>query len=135
MKRGASEPDLTCTMDVYDPDTPPSAWLATDEGERLELVSSYHRRRNIKLPDAQLHAVIHVVVENQLALGDAVVVQTLARLQNEGLSRHDALHAIGSVLVSDLYELMQDEADTSGDAYRRYLDRLQKLTAKDWLAS
>jgi hypothetical protein len=123
-------------MDSYDPDTPrhSAAWLQTDEGERIELVSSYHRRKKVHLPNAQLHAVIHVVVENQLALGEEVVVETLARLQREGLSRHDALHAIGSVLAADLYELMQESSEATGDAYRRYLDRLRKLTAKNWRA-
>jgi hypothetical protein len=122
-------------MDSYDPETsrPSVDWLQTDEGERIELVSSYHRRKKIHLPNAQLHAVIHVVVENQVALGEEVVIETLARLRKEGLSRHDALHAIGSVLAADLYELMQESSE-AGDAYRRYLERLQKLTAKNWRA-
>lgn len=121
-------------MDSYDPDTSPNAtdWLEADEGERIELVSSYHRRKKSRLPNAQLHSVIHVVVENQLALGEAVVVETLARLQEEGLSRHDALHAIGSVLAADLYELMQESSVATEDVYRRYLGRLQGLTAEKW---
>ncbi len=123
-------------MDSYDPETSRSSadWLQTDEGERIELVTSYHRREKIRLPNAQLHAVIHVVVENQLALGDEVVVKTLARLQAEGLGRHDALHAIGSVLAADLYELMREHSVATGEAHLRYLERLQKLTAKDWRA-
>jgi hypothetical protein len=121
-------------MDSYDPDTSLNAtdWLETDEGERIELVSSYHRRKKSRLPNAQLHSVIHVVVENQLALGEAIVIETLARLQGEGLGRHDALHAIGSVLAADLYELMQEGSEATGDAYRRYLERLQELTAEKW---
>jgi hypothetical protein len=123
-------------MDSYDPDASQASadWLETDEGERIELVSAYHLRKKIQLPNAQLHAVIHVIVENQLALGEEIVVETLARLQKEGLSRHDALHAIGSVLAADLYELMQDGAEATGDAYRRYLERLKKLTANNWRA-
>jgi hypothetical protein len=123
-------------MDSYDPDTlrHVADWLQTDEGERIELVAAYHHRNRVHLPNAQLHAVIHVVVENQLAVGEKVVVETLARLQREGLSRHDALHAIGSVLAADLYELMRESSDATGDAYRRYLERLQKLTAKNWRA-
>ena len=123
-------------MDAYDPDTPVrgSDWLEMDEGERIALVSSYHRRKRIRLPNAQLHSVIHVVVENQLALGEEVVVRTLARLQAEGLGRHDALHAIGSVLAADLYELMR-ESSASNDTYVRYLEHLEKLTAKNWRAS
>ena len=61
-------------MDSYDPDTPrPSAdCLRTDEFQRIEFVSSCHRRNKAHLPYAQLHAVIHVVVENQLALEEDV---------------------------------------------------------------
>ncbi len=123
-------------MDSYDPETSLSSadWLQTDEGERIELVTSYHRRKKIRLPNAQLHAVIHVVVENQLALGEQVVIKTLARLQTEGLGRHDALHAIGSVLAVDLYELMREPSVATGETNLRYLERLQKLTAKGWRA-
>jgi hypothetical protein len=123
-------------MDSYDTDTSPTPadWLGTDEGERIELVSSYHRRKKIKLPNPRLHAVIHVVVENQLALGEEVVLRTLTRLQGEGLGRHDALHAIGSVLAEDLYTLMQGGEGSSGETYQRYLDRLQRLTAGSWRA-
>jgi hypothetical protein len=123
-------------MNSYDPDRslPPTDWLETDEGERIELVASYHRRKKIRLPNAQLHAVIHVIVENQLALGEEVVLDALARLQSEGLSRHDAVHAIGFVLAGDVYELMQGNTDATGNTYRRYLERLQKLTAENWKA-
>ena len=118
----------------YDPDSSPvsSDWLETDEGERIELVAAYHRRHQIKLPNLQLHAVIHVVVENQLALAEEIVVNTLARLQGEGLSRHDALHAIGSVLAEHVYELMHEEQGATTEPYRQYLERLQGLTAKNW---
>jgi hypothetical protein len=121
-------------MSSYDPNTSPvtTTWLQTDEAERIELVSAYHRRKNITLPDAKLHAVIHVVVENQIALGEEIVIETLARLQREGLGRHDALHAIGSVLAENLYELMQEDRDAADEPYRMYLQRLEKLTASSW---
>ena len=124
-------------MNFYDPDISPrpTEWLGTDEGERIELVASYHRQRRIKLPNLQLHAVIHVVVENQLALGEGTVFGTLARLQGEGLDRHDALHAIGSVLVGDLYTLMQEGVGSTSEPYQQYLERLQRLSAKDWRVS
>jgi hypothetical protein len=123
-------------MESYDPDTSPRAtdWLQADEGERIELVSAYHRRESIKLPNSQLHAVVHVVIENQIALGEEVVANAVARLRAEGLSRHDALHAIGSVLAENLYELMQEGQGATGEPYRRYLERLQRLTAKSWRA-
>jgi len=119
----------------YDPDRSPDAKnrLGSDEGERITLVSDYHRRQSISAPD--LHAVIHVVVENQLALGDAVVVATLGRLVAEGLSRHDAIHAIGSVLAEYLYELLRDAPGPENPIYAVYLDRLNKFSAKAWLDS
>jgi hypothetical protein len=123
-------------MQAYDPDTSPmrTHWLETDEGERIELVAAYHRRQNVQLPNLQLHSVVHVVVENQIALGEEMVLNTLARLQTEGLSRHDALHAIGSVLAENLYELMQEDSRATDEPYRRYLDRLARLTAEGWRA-
>jgi hypothetical protein len=123
-------------MNSYDPDTspPPTKWLGTDEAERIELAAAYHRRKKTQLPNLRLHAVIHVVVENQLALGEEIVLRTSVRLQGEGLNRHDAVHAIGSVLAEDLYTLMQDGSASTGETYQRYLERLQRLTAKTWLA-
>ena len=87
-------------MDRYNPELGPDAneWLQLDEDERLIPVEEYHRDARIFLPRKirQLHATIHVVVENQLALNDEPVVRALGRLVKEGLSRHDAVHAIGS---------------------------------------
>ena len=123
-------------MESYHPDTSPrpAEWLEADEAERIDLVSAYHRRKKIKVPNSQLHAAVHVVVENQIALGEEIVVNTMARLQAEGLSRHDALHAIGSVLAENLYDLMQEDQSATDEPYRQYLKRLQRLTAEKWRA-
>jgi hypothetical protein len=119
---------------LYDPDASP-LWIGSIPTKRtVELVSDYHRHRKIALPNLQLHAVVHVVVENQIALGDEMVVKTLARLRGEGLTRHDAIHAIGSVLAENLFELMQDDDRVTGALYQRYLERLQRLTAENWRA-
>ena len=58
------------------------AWLALDEQERIDLVIAYHRRYHLPMGgSAKLHGVAHVIVENQLALGDPPAVQeTLTRL-------------------------------------------------------
>jgi hypothetical protein len=84
----------------YDADEQPDpdVWLELDETERLDLVSDYHRRTGVQLETPELHAMAHVVVENQVALGEATSVpEALDRLINEGLDRHDAVHAVGSV--------------------------------------
>lgn len=123
-------------MNRYDPDTGPdaSAWLRLDESERTLLVQAYHEREGIRLPNPHLHAITHVIVENQLAEGESVVVDALDRLTGQGLDRHDAIHAIGTVLIEYLWELM-DSGETKGDAHQRYFDRLETYTAEEWLAS
>jgi len=124
-------------MQTYDPDLGPSTaeWLATDEAERIALVESYHRRRRIRVPPLTLHATIHVVVENQIALGEVVVIDALARLRAEGLTRHDAVHAVGMVLAGHIYELLKSPPTQTSDPNPPYLDRLRRLTAAEWLRS
>jgi hypothetical protein len=123
-------------MRTYDPaEAPPAAaWLRLDEAECLALVTTYHRRKKIRLPNVRLHAIIHVVVENQLALGEQVVVDTLARLRKEGLDRHDAIHAIGSVLAEHLYALLREHDERTTPSHDRYFEQLKKLTAAAWRA-
>jgi hypothetical protein len=54
------------------------------------------------------HAIAHTIVESQLATGEvAGVPATLARLmREEGLDRHDAVHAIGSVLMGLIFNMV-----------------------------
>ena len=53
-----------------------------------------------------MHASIHVVVQNQLALGVDVVSSTFDRLMCQGLDRHETIHAIGAVLAENIYSLL-----------------------------
>ena len=79
----------------YDPEQKPHAseWLALGEQERIDLASQFHKAARIKIPNAIAHASIHVIVENQIAENIEPIVRAMSRLQREGLSRHDALHA------------------------------------------
>src|SRR5216117_3462849 len=116
----------------YDPQRAPdpAGWLALDEEERIVLVLQYHRRARVRLPNARLHATIHVVVENQVALGDEIPVRrTLERLRAEGLDRHHAVHAVGSVLAKRIYELLKEGLPT-GDPNEPYWAELESLTAE-----
>jgi hypothetical protein len=55
-------------------------------------VEDYHRRERVRLPNATVHAVMHTIIENQIALGDETPVQrTAQRLMDEGLDRHDTM--------------------------------------------
>ncbi len=122
-------------MDQYDPEIAPDAteWLALDEGARLILVEAYHRDARIRLPKAarRLHATIHTVVENQLASNDEPVVRALARLLKEGLSRHDAVHAIGSFVAEQIYDVLKLK-DPPETARIRYYAAIERLTAAEW---
>ena len=87
----------------YDADEQPDpdAWLELDEAERIDLVIDYHRRTGVQLETPEPHAIAHVVVEDQVALGEVMPVpETLDRLMDEGLDRHDAVHVIGSIFMS-----------------------------------
>lgn len=121
-------------MKRYDPNKPPDPdeWLSTNEALRIDMVSSYHRRVAVSFPGLRSHSAIHVIVENQLAAAEPAVVETLERLQREGLDRHDAIHAIGSVLAVHLYELMKGEVSPELDPNTEYFKSLEKLTAAGW---
>jgi hypothetical protein len=119
----------------YNPENAPvgSEWLELDEDERLLLVEQYHRDARIHLPKRarRLHASIHTIVENQLALNDEPVVKVLGRLMREGLSRHDAIHAIGSLVSEQIYGILkQNETPEASNA--RYYAAIEKLTAAAW---
>jgi hypothetical protein len=89
----------------------PQAWLALGEQERIDEVIAYHRRYHLPMGgSAQLHAVAHVIVENQVAMGDPPAArEALARLMGEGLDRHDAVHAVGSIVVGFMYDVLLRE--------------------------
>lgn len=119
----------------YDPFQAPEPheWLTLDEAECIRLVQHYHRRARVRLPNEKLHAVLHVVIENQIALGDEIPVQcTAQRLMAEGLDRHEAIHCIASVLVEFMHDLIGNPG-SSANSNQEYFAALQRLTAKAWL--
>ena len=114
----------------------PQEWLALGEEERLELVKDYHRRARIRLPNLALHAATHAIVETQIALADETpALRTAARLMQEGLDRHEAIHAIGMVLMVRVYEVMKMKAPTGADPKVTYFAELERLTAEEWRRS
>ena len=118
----------------YDPyeHTDSDAWLKLDESERAQLVVRYHRQQRIRLPNETVHALIHMIVENQIALGDAFPAKdVLFRLMSEGLDRHQAVHAIGSVLSEIFFRAMNEE-NVNCDLNADYVDKLKALSAESW---
>ena len=124
-------------MERYEPlQAPdPEEWQALDESDRIELVLNYHRGHreageDIPEDAENIHAVIHVIVENQLVMEVEPVPATIAKLTRQGLDRHEAIHAVGAVLSGDIFELINgNEESWNQQQYRR---RLERLTAKRW---
>ena len=54
----------------------------------------------------------------------------------EGLSRHDAVHAIASVLAAQVYDVLKHEQpETGNDPNEAYAAELRQLTAASWRES
>ncbi|GHD61074.1 hypothetical protein GCM10017083_47980 [Thalassobaculum fulvum] len=121
-------------MKRYDPNVAPDpeGWLALDEAKRLAMVADYHRQKRIRVPQRDLHAATHVIVENQAALGEELPVRrTIERLIGEGLDRHEAVHAVGCILMEQLSALMQDGSSAEFNT-PLYCARLETLTVESW---
>ena len=112
----------------------PQQWLALDEQERIEFAERFHRKARIKLPNQRVHAAFHAVVETQIAMGDELlpVASTVARLMAEGLDRHEAVHAVGSVLAQHMYALQKGEQSDAEDPNAGYFEALHELSAQSW---
>lgn len=123
-------------MKDYDPlrDPKPDQWLEMDEQERIALIAKYHRKAGVRLPNVNLHASMHTIIENQLAEGLPVPCEIFCRLIQDGLDRHDAIHAIASVLAEHMWHLLREDP-MSGDPHERYFQALRVLTAEKWLKS
>ena len=123
-------------MKRYDPNRAPepAEWLELDEQERIVLAERFHRKVHEPAQSLKAHAIVHAVVETQIALNDPPSARdALTRLMSEGLDRHEAIHAIGSVLTDYLFEAFRGPGakDTSNAAYAQDLSR---LTAASWRA-
>ena len=122
-------------MRHYDPEVAPDPeeWLELDEQERIQLAERHHKAARIKLPNVKVHAVLHAIVENQIAEGLEPVVRAMGRLTRDGLSRHDALHAIGSVVAEHFYEaLSTKDEDVANTAQARYNAAVERFTVAEW---
>ena len=121
---------------LYDPETAPDpeSWLKADEDECLQAVLAYHEdaeeHDDLEDEKREVHAGLHVTVENQLAANEPPAARrALDRLLAEGLDRHDAIHAIASVLLGEMVPSVREHRDFSQQAYEK---ALEELTVKSW---
>lgn len=117
----------------YDPLRDPDLeeWLAATESERLAAIRSHHNLTEEPSEGSEGHFAIHTIVETQLAQGYAATQDALARLLGEGLDRHDAIHAIGSVVAGEIFRMLKHKTphDRATLAHR-----LATLTGDSWLS-
>ena len=114
----------------------PEEWLELDESLRLTLVERHHRHVDEPHPvpdNSRMHALIHVAIENQIADNNPPeAAAAIDRLRNEGLTRHEALHAAGSVVAGAIWGIMQGKKEVDNKSMAR---QLAELTSEKWLDS
>ncbi len=123
-------------MVTYSPLTQPDKdeWLESPEFDRIDAVRDFHESSiddDFEEEGAlAIHSSLHVIVENQLALGVEFIPETVAKLTRQGLDRHEAIHAIGAIISEDIFDIMRSEkTEFSAKQYRK---KLEKITAKRW---
>ncbi|MEM1347799.1 MAG: DUF1841 family protein [Myxococcota bacterium] len=119
-------------MDEYTPNEPidAEAWMALDDAKKIELITAFHEQEtDHPLPEnMDLHARIHCIVEDQVAADEGVRGE-LERLVVDGLSRHNALHALGNVALEHITAAQKEGRGLDDDAYRK---GLAMIDAKTW---
>ena len=116
----------------YDANTAPDpeVWLATDESLKLAAIEAHHGTLAVDLPNPRLHATMHAIVENQLAANaPAESRATFERFVAAGVTRHEAVHAIGSVVADALWSVLRRNASVDRDAM---IAALAGLDPSDW---
>ena len=94
--------------------------------------SAYHAGLTDQPPVERpgLHAALHVTVENQIAAGDpAETAATLRRLVSAGTTRHEAIHAVASVVLREMDAVVNQKRRYDRVRVARELDQLR---ARDW---
>jgi hypothetical protein len=109
----------------------PRVWLDMGEDAQIRSVRDYHMTHAPERLKEDLHAAFHVMIENQLAVEEKPVQATLARLMNEGLDRHEAIHAMSAVLMEHMYDIVH-RGSTGDKTKEMYYQDLSHLVASEW---
>lgn len=90
---------------------------------RLDELSDEQIERDGTNPIMHVH--IHQLIENQIAGGEPKEVgQTVEELMRRGLSRHEAIHRVGTVLSAEIWHVLKDNRPFDEQGVARKLQRL-----------
>jgi hypothetical protein len=101
-------------MNAYNPmqQLPPKDWLELSQSGRQERITNYLEAHGER-PDNLIRLAFSILaVENQLALGNQSVTDTLARLMASGMNRLTALQKIGNLYWKYETEKLRPHPDT-----------------------
>lgn len=110
----------------------PARWLAADEVVRTEAIRAHHDTlaEHPDGPDPALHAAFHLIGENQVAAGQPPeTAAAVARLIAGGTTRHEAIHAVMSIVATEVFTMLRDKRTYDRAGTTR---ALAKLRAEDW---
>jgi hypothetical protein len=95
---------------TYDPELGPDldAWLDLDQDGQLADIERYHEERphGMMLGRPDIHAMMHWSAEFELMHGNQTSSDACERILLQGLTRHDAIHQIGAVLLEAAADLV-----------------------------
>lgn len=117
-------------MDIYHPLIEPNKdeWLESSEYDRIDAVRKYHENSDedeFEEGNAlSIHSMLHVIVENQLAMGIELNPETIEKLTQQGLDRHEAIYAIGAIISDDIFYIVRgDKTEFSPTEYQKKLEK------------
>jgi Domain of unknown function (DUF1841) len=71
-----------------------------------------------------LHVTIHQTIENQIASGKPKeTAQAVEVLMQQGLSRHEAIHRVGTILADEIFHILKHERPFDEAGFVRKLQR------------
>lgn len=97
----------------------------TDLWDHLDELSDEQIERDGTNPI--MHIYIHSTIENQIANGTPPIMgETVKALMRQGLSRHEAIHRVGTVLAEEIYHLLKDKLPFDEPVFEHKLKQVVK---------
>lgn len=74
-----------------------------------------------------LHVYFHLTVENQIGENDpAIVKETVERLQNKGINRHELIHRVAEALSRQIFNILKHKVLFNEKEYVKDIKNIEK---------